>query len=307
MGLDPAARAVLDMIQAPGVPPLNELPVPDAREAYAQLSDLAGEPPQVARTEDASADGVPVSLYWPDGDGPHPVLIWIHGGGWVLGSAAASDTTARELCQRAGCLVVNVDYRLAPEHPFPAAVEDVITTAKWVSANIDSLSGDPSKMAVGGDSAGGTLSAVLAAQLPEIFALQVLVYPATDLTGSHPSIQENGEGLLLTKAAIDWFTGHYLRSGADPRDPRVSPLYTDAATLAAAPPALVITAGNDPLRDEGEAYANRLREAGVTVEHVRYADQIHAFFVMPAAIPAAKDALQRTASALRSAWARPGT
>ena len=136
MAVDPAAQAVLDMLMQPGVPALNELPVPAAREAYAGLAALAGEPAPVARTKDTTADGVPVRLYWPEGDGPHPVLIWIHGGGWVVGSAAVSDATARDLCRRAGCLVVNVDYRLAPEHPFPAALEDVTTVAKWVSAEI---------------------------------------------------------------------------------------------------------------------------------------------------------------------------
>lgn len=303
MAVDPAAQAVLDMLMQPGVPALNELPVPAAREAYAQLAALAGEPAPVARTQDTTADGVPVRLYWPEGDGPHPVLIWIHGGGWVVGSAAVSDATARDLCRHAGCLVVNVDYRLAPEHPFPAALEDVTTVAKWMSAEIASLGGDASRIAVGGDSAGGTLSAVLAHELPGTFALQVLVYPATDLTNSYASIEENGDGLLLTKDAIAWFQGHYLSGGADPRDPRVSPIYTDAATMAAAPAALVITAEYDPLRDEGEAYANRLREAGVAVDHVRYDGQIHAFFAMPGAIPAARDAMVRVAAALRRAWA----
>ncbi|MFI0445600.1 alpha/beta hydrolase [Actinomadura sp. 6N118] len=303
MAIDPPAQAVLDMIQQPGVPPLNELPVPDAREAYAGLSALAGEPAPVARTQDAVANGVPVKLYWPQGDGPHPVLIWIHGGGWVLGSAAGSDATARDLCRSAGCLVVNVDYRLAPEHPFPAAIEDVTAVAKWVSTEIGPLGGAPTRMAVGGDSAGGTLSAVLAHELPGTFALQILVYPATDLAQQHPSIEENGEGLLLTKAAITWFADLYLGGDADRRDPRISPLHADAATMAASPPALVFTAEYDPLRDEGEAYAERLREAGVAVEHVRYDGQIHAFFAMSAVIPAAKDAMERAASALRRAWA----
>jgi acetyl esterase len=303
MAVDAAAQAVLNMVMQPGVPALNELPAPAAREAYAQLAALAGEPAPVARTQDTTADGVPVRLYWPEGDGLHPVLIWIHGGGWVVGSAAVSDATARDLYRRAGCLVVNVDYRLAPEHPFPAALEDVTTVAKWVSAEIASFGGDAGRMAVGGDSAGGTLSAVLAHELPGTFDLQVLVYPATDLTNSYASIEENGDGLLLTKDAIAWFQGHYLSGGADPRDCRVSPIYTDAATMAAAPPALVITAEYDPLRDEGEAYANRLREAGVAVDHVRYDGQIHAFFAMPGAIPAARDAMIRVAAALRRAWA----
>ncbi|MBL1098484.1 alpha/beta hydrolase fold domain-containing protein [Streptomyces sp. 205] len=302
--LDPAARAVLDMAMQPGVPQLHELSAPEARAAMDGMwADLGGEPAAVARAEDAVANGVPVKLYWPEGEGPHPVLIWIHGGGWTLGSAAASDATARDLCRLAGYLVVSVDYRLAPEHPFPAAVEDVRAVAQWVSSQIGALGGDTTRMAVGGDSAGANLSAVLANELPGTFALQVLVYPATDLTHPFPSYEENGEGLMLTKDALAWFQGHYLGDDVDPKDPRISPLYTDAATLATAPPALVITAGYDPLRDEGEAYAQRLREAGVTVEQVSYEGQIHGFFSMPAAIPAAREALERVTATLRRAWA----
>lgn len=301
MPLDPTAQAVLDILSAPGVPPLNELPVPDARAAYDQLAAFAGEPVEVARTHDAMADGVPVRLYWPDGDGPHPVLIWIHGGGWTLGSAAGYDTVARDLCVRAGCLVVSVDYRLAPEHPFPTPVDDVLTAAKWVATTIDSLGGDPSRMAVAGDSAGGTLSAVLVHELPGTFRQQVLLYPATDLTGSHPSMVENGEGYLLTKVAMEWFVAHYVGDG-DRRNPRVSPLYADAATLAQAPSALVITAEYDPLRDEGEAYAARLRDAGVPVEHRRYDGMMHGFAVMRGMVPAATQALDQVAAALARAW-----
>ncbi|WP_052682350.1 alpha/beta hydrolase fold domain-containing protein [Saccharothrix sp. ST-888] len=303
--LDPAIRAVLDAANQPGVPPMNELPLPVAREASEQMVvALAGEPAAVARMEEAVADGVPVKLYWPEGEGPHPVLIWIHGGGWTLGTVAGTDVTARDLSRLAGSLVVSVDYRLAPEHPFPAAVEDVLTAAKWVTREIGALGGDTTKMAVGGDSAGGNLSAVLANELPGTFALQALVYPATDLTHPFPSYEENGDGLILTKDALAWFQGHYLDgTGADLKDPRVSPLYADTATLAAAPPALVITAGFDPLRDEGQAYAERLREAGVTVEHVNYDGQVHLFFSMPAAIPDARDAVERVAAALRQAWA----
>jgi acetyl esterase len=299
--LDPAAQAVLDILNAPGVPPLNELPVPDARIAYDQLAGFAGEPTPVARVEDTSADGVMVKVYWPDGDGPYPVLIWIHGGGWVLGSAAGYDPVARDLCARAGCLVVSVDYRLAPEHRFPAAVDDVVAVAKWVTRTAPSLGGDPSRLAVAGDSAGGTLSAVLANELPGTFRLQVLIYPATDLTLSHPSVKENGEGYLLTKDAITWFTNHYL-GDADPRHPRVSPLYADDTTLAAAPPAVVITGEFDPLRDEGEAYVARLEAAGVQVEHQRYDGMIHAFYAMRGVIPAGTQALEQVTAALARAW-----
>ena len=302
MPLNPAARAGLDIISAPGVPPLDELPVTDARIAYQQLAGLAGGPVPVARTEDASADGVPVKLYWPEGAAPHPVLIWIHGGGWVLGSAAEADALARDQCARAGCLVVSVDYRLAPEHRFPAAVEDVVTVAKWVTANVESLGGDPTRLAVAGDSAGANLAAVLANELPGTFRLQVLIYPPTDLTLSHPSIQENADGYLLTKDAVHYFTAQYL-GDADPRNPLASPLHAADATLAGSAPALVITAEFDPLRDEGEAYVVRLRACGVPVEHHRYDGMIHAFYAMGAMIPAAGDAAQQVAAALRSAYA----
>lgn len=301
MPLDPAARAVLDILNAPGVPPLNELPVPDARAGYDQLSGLSGSPGPVARVQDISAGGVPVRVYWPEGAGPHPVLVWIHGGGWVLGSVDGYDPVARDLCASAGCLVISVGYRLAPEHPFPAAVEDVGRVATWVTEEVQSLGGDPARIAVAGDSAGGNLAAVLANQRPGTFRLQVLIYPATDLTMGHPSVTENGDGYLLTKDAMTWFTGHYL-AGADPLQPSVSPLYADEAVLAAAPPALIITGEFDPLRDEGEAYADRLRAAGVPVEHRRFPGMIHAFFAMRGMIPAAGEALEIVAAALGTAW-----
>lgn len=301
MPLDPAARAVLDILNAPGVPPLNELPVPDARAGYDQLSGLSGSPGPVARVQDISAGGVPVRVYWPEGAGPHPVLVWIHGGGWVLGSVDGYDPVARDLCASAGCLVISVGYRLAPEHPFPAAVEDVGRVATWVTEEVQSLGGDPARIAVAGDSAGGNLAAVLANQRPGTFRLQVLIYPATDLTMGHPSVTENGDGYLLTKDAMTWFTGHYL-AGADPLQPSVSPLYADETVLAAAPPALIITGEFDPLRDEGEAYADRLRAAGVPVEHRRFPGMIHAFFAMRGMIPAAGEALEIVAAALGTAW-----
>jgi acetyl esterase len=299
--LDPAARAVLDILNAPGVPPLNELPVPDSRVAYDQLAGFAGEPGPVAHTEDLSADGVPVRLYRPEGDGPHPVLIWIHGGGWVLGSIDGYDTVARDLCNRAACLVVSVGYRLAPEHPFPAAVDDVATAAAWVRSAIGAHGGDPERLAVAGDSAGGNLAAVLANRMPGVFRLQVLVYPATDLTMSHASVTENGDGYLLTQDAMVWFTNHYL-GGADPRHAHASPLHADDATLAAAPPALVVTGEFDPLRDEGAAYAARLSALGVPVEHAHHDGMIHAFFAMRGMIPAGGSALDQVAAALGACW-----
>jgi acetyl esterase len=301
--IDPSAQAVLDILNAPGVPPLDELPPAEARAAYDSLAAFAGEPPAVTRTEDLEADGVPVRLYWPEGasDGPHPVLLWIHGGGFVMGSIDGYDPEARELCARTGCLVVSVGYRLAPEHRYPAQVDDALAVARWLDANIAELGGDPGRMVVAGDSAGATLSAVLGHQLHGLFRLQVLLYPMTDLTMSQPSIDENAEGYLLTRNACEHFRSQYLGEYADFKDPLASPLFADDTQLAGAPPALVITAELDPLRDEGEAYAARLQEAGVPVELVRFDGMIHAFYAFGGMIPAAGDALDLVAAAVQKA------
>jgi acetyl esterase len=297
-GLDPAAAAVLAMLAESGAPALNELPVPIAREAYAQISALGGEPLPVARTLDTVADGVPVRVYWPQRDGPHPVLIWVHGGGWTVGSVEASDRTARALCHGANCMVVSVEYRLAPEHPFPAGVEDVLTASRWVMATIASMGGDPNRLAIGGESAGGNLSAVVANELPGAFVLQVLVYPVTDLALAYASIDAFGHSQLLTKDAILWFREHYVGAVADYENPRLSPAYAAPAVLAGAPNTLMITAELDPLRDDNDAYVRLLRQAGVTVEQVRYPGQIHAFFELAGMIPDALDARDRVARAL---------
>lgn len=300
-GLDPAAAALLALVAEAGAPPLHELPVRVARDVYDQTAALGGEPVPVARIEDMSADGVPVRIYWPEADGPHPVLIWLHGGGWTVGSLDAADRTARALCAGANCMVVSVGYRLAPEHPFPAGVADARTATAWVIDGIASLGGDPVKVAIGGDSAGGNLAAVIANDRPGSFDLQVLVYPATDLTMTHASITEFGHSQLLTKEAMYWFRDHYA-ARADWTDPRISPAHAAPEVLALAPPALVITGELDPLRDDNYDYVRRLREAGVTVEHVRYPGQIHAFFELSGMVPDALDARDRVVRALRGAW-----
>ncbi len=301
MPLDPAAQTILTLLDDLGGANLETMTPGEARAAYAllgvsQAEDLA----DVASVDEGEIAGVPCRIVVPHGAGPFPVLVWLHGGGWVIGSAELSLPTARALASGAGCVVVSVDYRLAPEHSFPAAPDDCAAVARWVLAHAADLGCDPERVAIGGDSAGGNLSAVVAMEVPGLVH-QLLVYPATDLTMSHPSVEENGEGYLLTRAAMDWFADQYL-GDSDPKDPRVSPLFADVAALACVPPAHVVTAEYDPLRDEGEAYADRLRDAGVKVTGTRYDGQIHGFFSMAAMMPAAAEALEEAAAVLRDAF-----
>jgi acetyl esterase len=301
MPLDPAAEMLLSLVNQPDSPKFDELSPPEARALYAGLEQMMPhEGAAVASVAARDIAGVPCLVVTPEGEGPFPVLVWFHGGGWVIGSAAESVATCRALAAKAGCVVVDVDYRLAPEHPYPAPVDDCVAVTSWVQANAAIVGGDPTRVAVGGDSAGGNLAAVTALTVPGL-VLQLLVYPATDLTLTHPSIDENGEDHLLTKDAMVWFTNHYVGT-ADAKHPRVSPFFADGTVLAAAPPAFVLTAEYDPLRDEGEAYAARLRDAGVTVTATRYDGQIHGFFSMAAVMPVGARAVDDAAAHLRRAF-----
>jgi acetyl esterase len=310
MALDPQARVILDQIAAIGGPPLHELSVSDARQASTAMAAMQGTPEAVAKVEDCTVPGpagnIPVRVYTPAGKGPLPVLVYFHGGGWVIGSIETYDALCRSLSNAAGCIVASVDYRLAPEHPFPAAVDDAYHAALWVAANAASLGGDPSRITIGGDSAGGNLTAVVAQIArdrgkPDL-KFQLLIYPATDAACDTPSYSENADGYLLTKDAMRWFWNHYTRSDADRSNPLASPLR--ASNFTGLPPALVITAEFDPLRDEGERYADRLRAAGVPVQLTRYDGMIHGFFAMGAMIDQGRRAIQQAAAALRTALAR---
>ena len=305
MPLDPAAQAVLTLLAEAGGPPLAELSPTEARDLFQGIAALGGEGAAVASVESAKVGGVPALVVTPTGEGPFPVLVWIHGGGWVIGSAVESLATARDLAAGAGCIVVSLDYRLAPEHKAPAAHDDCIAATRWVLDHAGELGGEPDKVAVGGDSAGGNLSALVALEFGDRLRYQVLVYPATDLSmsGDYPSLVENADGYLLERASMDWFVGHYLDdSGLDGADVRLSPATASDEALSRTPPAFVITAEFDPLRDEGEAYAERLRAAGVDVTQRRFDGQIHAFYSMPLAIPAAAEAVAQTVELLRKAF-----
>ncbi|GAA4676489.1 alpha/beta hydrolase [Pseudonocardia yuanmonensis] len=309
MPLDPQIEALLAQMAEQGAKAPESMTVAENRAMIDDLAGLAGPPAELARVEDTSAPGpdgeIPVRVYVPPGDGPLPVLVYYHGGGWVIGNLDSHDALCRALAARAGCLVAAVDYRLAPEHRFPAAVDDAYAALTWAAEKIGDHGGDPARLAVGGDSAGGNLAAVVA-QLakkqggPPI-AFQLLVYPATDRFDDSPSMRENALGPLLSRAWIEWFLGCYLNSPDDGLDPRVSP--GRAEDLSGLPPALVITAEFDPLRDQGAAYVGKLREAGVDAQLLPVDGMIHGFFQMAGVLDKARETLDKAGDALRSALA----
>ncbi len=299
--LDESAAAVLELLAAVGVP-IEEGTPEQAREMY-EATRSGAPPPDLTGLDVVHRElaGVPCVVTVPAAAGPHPVLVWVHGGGWTIGSADLAQPVAVALARSAGCAVVNVDYRLAPEHPFPAGLDDVVGVCTSVLAGELGPSVDTARVAVGGDSAGGNLSAVVSALVPGL-CHQVLVYPSTDMTLSFPSVVANGEGKLLTAGAMAWFRSHYLVD-VDLRDPRVSPLYADQGTVAALPPASFVLAGHDPLHDEGQAYADLLAAAGVPVAVHAFPGQIHGFFALGALVPEAGRAADLVAADLRRAFA----
>ena len=312
--LHPAAHALLQTMKDRGVPPTHTLAPPQAREAYVMRRTLSQpKPPEVSVVRELQADGphgpIPLRLYRPlgsDGATLLPVLVYFHGGGWVIGDLDSHDTACRELANGSGCAVVSVDYRLAPEHRFPAAVDDALAATRWVHANAAALKVDPRRIAVGGDSAGGNLAAVVAlaardaGDLP--IAFQLLIYPATDQRRGAPSHTTNGEGYLLTRDSIGYYHDHYLAAdGSQDLDWRASPLlHGDHARL---PPAFVLVAGYDPLRDEGVQYAQKLSEAGSRAALVSFERQIHGFALMGRVLDEANTAVHLCAAQLKQALA----
>jgi acetyl esterase/lipase len=308
MPLDAQAKALLDQVVAIGGPPLHTLGVKEARQALEAMATLQGEPPAVASVANRSVPGtagdIPVRVYTPDGSPPFPIVVFYHGGGWVLGSLDTHDGPARDVARAAGCIVVSVDYRLAPEHKFPAAAEDCYAALKWVAEHGAVLGGDPARIAVAGDSAGGNLSAVVALMArdrggPRI-AHQVLIYPVTDAPSDNASYRDNADGYLLTAEDMRWFWNHYTRTPADRRNPYAAPL--QATSVQGLPPALVLTAEFDPLRDEAEAYAARLKEAGVPVQLIRYDGMIHGFFGMGGVLAQARAAVRAVGDTLKRSF-----
>jgi acetyl esterase len=313
MSLDPQAKALLEQMAAnPDAPRLIDLPPAGGREMYramAAMLDPQGVP--IGKIEDRTipgpAGGVPVRIYTPvAAGGTGPALVYYHGGGWVIGDLETHDALCRTLANEAGCKVIAVDYRLAPEHPFPAAIDDAYAAVKWVEANASEIGIDPNRIAVAGDSAGGNLAAAVSlrakAEKGPHIAFQLLIYPVTDAPRTTQSYKDFAEGHMLEAEGMDWFWNHYvLSAGADPKHPYAAPLH--AETLSGLPAAYVVTAGFDVLRDEGKAYAEALKKAGVEVEYVNYEGMIHGFFNMQGVLDVARDAVKAAAKALKDALA----
>ena len=297
MPVDPHVAAVLEALASLGAPPMHEGTPADGRAAYLHMTVGLRAPEHVVpvgAVEDAEVPGAAGPLrarvYTPDGPGPFPLVAFFHGGGWVIGDLDTHDNMARNVCRGAGAVVVSAGYRLAPEHPFPAAADDAVAVARYLAAHGSEFGGD-GRLAVAGDSAGGNLAAVAAQALTRDgtpLAGQFLIYPAVDARGGYPSRAQNAKGYLLEGDTIDWFLAHYAGPPRDDADPRLSPLHGDLAGL---PPAVIVTAEYDPLRDEGEAYGRALQAAGVRADVRRCQGMIHGFFDMGAVSPAAAAAV----------------
>ena len=308
--VDPQVRAVLAYLAQLGHPPIDTIPPADARRQYRETrAVLRPAAPILPVVRDIRADGatgsVPLRLYRPS-DGTLPALIYFHGGGWVTGDLDTHDVVCRQLAAQAGVVVIAVDYRLAPEHRFPAAVDDCWTATTWVAAHAAELGIDASRLAVGGDSAGGGFAAAMTLMARDAggpsLAFQLHVYPVTDVSAESASYSRHAEGFLLTGNLMRWYVAQYLRRADDARDWRASPLL--AESVSGLPSALVITAALDPLRDEGEAYARRLEDAGVPVDYVCLGGMIHGFLTMGGRIDTANRAISYMSAALRQALTR---
>ena len=307
MPLDPEAKAILDALSGGEEADPFSLPHTVIREGFAAMPSSA-EGPEVSTVEMREVDGpagkIPVRIYTPAGKAPRPGIVFFHGGGFVVCDLDSHDATCRELANGADCVVVSVDYRLAPEAKFPAAPEDCYAATQWVSREAEQLGIDPARIAVAGDSAGGNLAAVVAMMSRDrggpSLVHQLLIYPVTDNRFDTTSYKDNGSGYFLSANMMRWFWHHYLDSEADGDNPLASPLR--ARDLSDLPSATVLTAEYDPLRDEGRAYAKRLQEAGVATAHTNYPGVFHGFIGMTEQIPRARQAVEEACAALRKAF-----
>ena len=308
----PQVAALLERVARSPLPPYATVPPFVARRIYRDTRGaLSPSAPAVAEAKLLLAPGpggpIPLRAYRPAGSSSEeslPLLMYFHGGGWVIGDLDTHDVVCRQLANGARCAVISVDYRMGPESPFPAAVEDCVAATRWAAAEAKQLRIDPQRIAVGGDSAGGNLATVVALTARDeggpALAFQLLVYPATDQRYGFSSVERNGEGYLLTKQSMEYFRGHYLPRRQDWEDWRASPLL--AKSLAGLPPALVITAGFDPLVDEGRAYAERLAAEGVPAAYREFADMVHGFLLMGGVLDTANAAVGECSKALRGAF-----
>ena len=309
---DPAAQEVIEMSEAVPVPPSNGLSAESARQ---RLEDIMGDLPveDVENTEEYSIAGpettdrdLPLRVYEPDVEPPYPILVYYHGGGFMVGGLDTHDNICAALTNRAECLTVSVDYRLSPDHPFPAGLEDAYRAVEWAKTFGEKLNGDPDRLAVAGDSAGGNLAAAVSLlardQGGPALDYQGLIYPGTASPVLHdiPSHEENAEGYFLETETVEFYYENYVQSPAHVRNAYASPLL--AGDLSGLAPATVITAGFDPIRDEGIRYADRLSEDGVETEHLHYEEMIHAFVSLPTAIPQGEDALDQLGGHLAGAF-----
>ncbi len=305
MPLHPEAQSLLDALAEMGSPPFECMTVPQARVATAAFLDLQPPAEEVGTVSDRALPGpagdIPVRIYVPHGQRTRGVLVYFHGGGWVIGDIETVDRPCRSIANAADVVVVSVDYRLAPEHPQPAAFDDCYAATAWVAEHAEELDVDPARLAVGGDSAGGHLAAAVSLEARDrggpAIAFQLLIYPVTDFAFTTASHAENGEGYLLQRATMQWFWAHYLGASDPDKDQTVFP--ARAASFADLPPAFVATAEFDPLRDEGEAYAESLRAAGNDVTAQRYDGMIHGFLWTLGATPSGARLVDDAVAALR--------
>ena len=309
MPLDPQAQAVMDAVAALGFPANHTVSPEEARANGRARPRATG--PDVAKVEDRAIPGpdtaLPIRIYTPEGAGPFPVLVWFHGGGWVVGDLDSADATSRNLTVGGQCVVISVDYRLAPDTKFPGPAEDCYSATQWAAGNAAALNADASRLAVGGDSAGSNLAAAVCLMArdrggPSV-GFQLLVYPVTDRNYNTGSYVDNADGYQLSRDGMIWYWDHYLASDADASNPYAAPLQAD--DLSGLPPALVITAEYDPLRDEGEAFARALESAGVPTTCTRYDGMIHGFFGMAAAVDKGRQAVDQASEMLRATFSQP--